>query len=144
MSDLEVVGVVISAMPLVISGLEHYAKGIRETKHFRKQKSEFDRLRSALRRQQNSFLNRLGLLLRDSVDTHARVQLLGFVDGETKWSEPHIEQALRRKLDDSYDMYLHIIRWIAHDLSSIQQILELNENGKICEPSFENILSVNT
>jgi hypothetical protein len=63
MSGLEIAGVVLGALPLVISALEHYAEGVNTTRRYWRYKTELRSLILNVKTERSIFINTLGQLL---------------------------------------------------------------------------------
>lgn len=105
MSGLEVAGVVLGAIPLLISGLEHYAEGASTIKRMFRAPAEFCSLSLRLRVEHDIFKNTIELLVGDLVDDVSLQSLLENVGGDS-WSESAIDTALRKKFCRSYRVYI--------------------------------------
>lgn len=129
MSGIEVVGLVLAAIPLVISGLEHYSEGVETIRRVRDAPAELRSVAIKLRAENIVFRNTLEILLQDSVDMRMQQALLHDVAGEA-WADAAVEKALRRRLQHSYPSYIEHVKLIHKELADITQKLHL-ENGKV-------------
>lgn len=68
MSGAEAVGLVLAIIPLVISGLEHYAEGVSTIKIMLNAPSEFKSLSRRLALEHEIFKNTIKLLLQDCIE----------------------------------------------------------------------------
>jgi hypothetical protein len=67
MSGIEVAGIVLGAIPLVISGLEHYSEGAQTIRSMWDYPKEFATLSRRLRVENETFRNTMELILSGSV-----------------------------------------------------------------------------
>lgn len=137
MSGIEIAGLVLGSIPLVISGLEHYAEGVSTIKVMFNYPSEFKSLGRRLRVEQGIFRNIIELLLHDCVGDRLLTELLENIGGKS-WSDPDVEKALRRKLQASYALYLEAVESLNKTLIEFKERLKLNEDGKVgyAQPSL--------
>lgn len=130
MAGVDIAGVVLGAIPLVISGLEHYAEGVLTIKIMFNYPSEFRSLSRRLRVEQDIFRNNIELLLHDCVEDSVLTELLENVGGK-EWSNPVVEKALARKLRISYSVYLETVESMDKTLREFKERLKLNDDGKV-------------
>ena len=132
MSGIEVVGLILGSIPLVISGLEHYAEGVSTIKIMFNAPSEFKSLSRRLTVEQKIFKNSIELLLHDCIDND---QLLADLMSETAdsklWSDPEVDKALRMKLQSSHSVYLDTMTSLETTLMEFRNRLKLNDDGKV-------------
>jgi hypothetical protein len=89
MSGIEVAGIVLGVIPLVVSGLEHYADGVSTIKVIFNYESEFRSLSRRLRVESNIFQNTVEILLRDCVNDEKLTELL---EQWVKTGKPHCKR----------------------------------------------------
>ena len=131
MSGVEIVGLVLGSIPLVISGLEHYAEGVATIKVMFRYPSEFKSLSRRLRVEQDIFRNIIELLLHDCVGDSLLTELLENVGGKS-WSDPDVEKALQQKLQASYGVYIETVESLNKTLAEFKERLKLGDDGKVC------------
>ncbi|KAK3714700.1 hypothetical protein LTR37_007680 [Vermiconidia calcicola] len=129
MSGIEVAGLVFGTIPLLISGLEHYAEGLATIKVMFNYPSEFRTLIRRLGIEKDIFENNMESLLGDCVESDVLTELLQQPDGSS-WSIPDVDEALRRKLGRSYKVYLETVQGMDESLSMFKERLRLSEDGK--------------
>ncbi|KAH7385868.1 hypothetical protein BKA66DRAFT_569191 [Pyrenochaeta sp. MPI-SDFR-AT-0127] len=129
MSGLEVAGVVLGALPLVISALEHYANGINTAKRFWRYKTEIRSLILQINTERGIFINTIEQLLTGIVRIE---QMSDFVSnpGGKKWGEAGIESKLKERLRGVYGIYLDNVTGMESSLHKIMDKLALNPDGK--------------
>lgn len=134
MSGIEVAGLILGAIPLVISGLEHYAEGVSTIKIMFNAPSEFKSLSRRLRVEQKIFKNAIELLLHDCIDDDQMLADLMSDTADSKlWSDPEVGKALRQKLQTSYSVYLDTMTSLETTLLEFRERLKLNDDGKVKE-----------
>ncbi|EXJ78184.1 hypothetical protein A1O3_09345 [Capronia epimyces CBS 606.96] len=126
MSGIEVAGLVLGAIPLVLSALEHYEDIIGPTKAFVRFQGELDRAIRELRNQHTLFEQSIEVLLRPITTD----QELSF------GKDSAIEDKLRRKLGNAYPSYMRtiddiqsIMIGIAMKLDNVHGVENLDRNG---------------
>jgi hypothetical protein len=130
MSGLEVAGVALGALPLIISALEHYANGINTAKRFWGYESGVRSLLSQINTGRGIFLNTLEQVLTGIVRIDQMAEFIASAGGEA-WQEAGIEQKLKERLRDAYEIYLENIKGIEEVLRTIMERLALNPDGKV-------------
>lgn len=130
MSGLEAAGVVLGALPLVISALEHYANGINTAKRFWRYKSEVRSLMLQINTERGIFINTVEQLLTGIVRIE---QMSDFISspGGAIWREAGIELKLKDRLRGAYDIYLDNVRGMERSLRRMMEKLALNSDGKV-------------
>jgi hypothetical protein len=132
MSGLEVVGIVLGAVPLVISALEHYAEGVKAIRVIRHAAQEFRAVARKLDAEHMIFRNTLAILLNDCTGIEAATvrSLMDDVRGE-EWRKPNVKAALERRLGESMQSYFKHIQSISDTLEDFQDRLHLGSNGQV-------------
>ncbi|KAL9580258.1 MAG: hypothetical protein Q9203_006375 [Teloschistes exilis] len=135
MSGIEIAGLVLGAIPLVISALEHYEDIIGPTKTFFKFQGELDCAIRELRNQHTLFEQSIEVLLRPITTDQ---QLSEMIDNTKSklWQDPDIEQELRSNLGTAYASYMRtvsdiqmIMIGIAMKLDNVHGVENLNRDG---------------
>lgn len=132
MSGIEVVGLVLAAIPLIISGLEHYAEGVESIKVIRNATQEFRAVARKLDAENVVFRNTLEILLLECLDVRTQKALLHDVAGAA-WTDPEVERALCHRLDSSYQSYIDHIKHVKKTLDQFTLRLEINSIGKVSQ-----------
>ncbi|KAF2233971.1 hypothetical protein EV356DRAFT_533271 [Viridothelium virens] len=99
MSGIEIAGLVLAAIPLVISALEHYEETISSTRAFWKYHEVLNRMRRELRNQHTLFEQSIDVLLRPITTNEQRIEMIDNTNSKL-WQDPAIEEELRNHLDD--------------------------------------------
>lgn len=133
MSGIEVAGLVLGALPLIVSGLEYYAEGVSTLKVMFNAPSEFKSLSRRLRVEQKIFKNSIELLLHDCIENNQLLSDLMSDNADSDlWSDPEVENALRQKLQSSYTVYLETMSSLETTLLQFKDRLRLSDDGKVC------------
>lgn len=135
MSGLEIAGVVIGALPLIISALEHYAEGVKTAKRYWRYKSELRSLILQIGTERGIFINTLEQLLTGTVRTEHMAELMFNAQGDA-WRTSNVEKKLRDRLRNVYDIYLDNMRGMEVSLRKMAAKLALDPDGKVSSPSF--------
>lgn len=130
MSGLEVAGIVLGALPLIISALEHYAQGVSTAKRFWHFKSELRFLLLRINTEKVTFVNTLEHLLTGIVRIDRMAEMLANVGGQD-WQDETIEQCLKDRLRGAYEVYLANVQGMAGALQKIMDKLALGPDGKV-------------
>ena len=108
MSGFEVVGVVLGVIPLLISGLEHYADGIRTMKTMWNYEAIVDHLVIEFTLSQSNFRHSCqNLLVPILPDVEAANLLEG---GVPQWENPMLDKRLREHLGSDYEVYTRAVK----------------------------------
>jgi hypothetical protein len=132
MSGLEVAGLVLGALPLVISALEHYANGVQTAKRFFRYKSELEVLSLRIRTERCMFINTLERLLGGIVRIEHMSELLSSPGGDA-WKNAEVDSKLKDRLRNVYKIYLDNVQGMDRSLRSIMGKLALNSEGKVSD-----------
>jgi hypothetical protein len=132
MSGLEVAGLVLGALPLVISALEHYANGVQTAKRFFRYKSELEVLSLRIRTERCMFINTLERLLGGIVRIEHMSELLSSPGGDA-WKNAEVDSKLKDRLRNVYKIYLDNVQGMDRSLRSIMGKLALNSQGKVSD-----------
>lgn len=132
MSGAEIAGFVLGSIPLVISGLEHYAEGVSTIKIMFNAPSEFKNMSRRLTVEHRILINTVELLLHDCIDDE---QLLANLMADSSdpdvWSDAIVEKALRNKLQSSFSVYLETMSSLQTTLADFKSRLKLTDDGKV-------------
>jgi hypothetical protein len=112
MSGIEVVGLLLGAIPLVISAMEHYKDGIDVITDIRNYRSTLKSLKTKLSIQEELYrgtLQRLLLSELSPVEVHALFPEPGANGSGALWGTKDIEEKLRRKLGAKYDIFMDVV-----------------------------------
>ncbi|TVY35725.1 hypothetical protein LSUB1_G006774 [Lachnellula subtilissima] len=120
MSGVEVVGLILGALPLVISAAEHYKKGFEQLLRWKRFKFVFRDFITSVDIQRQIFLIRVQL------EPEEKQMLLNTPDYEG-WRRADIIEALKLRLGDSYDACIDILRAMNEDMVDLQDMMSLKD-----------------
>ena len=135
MSGFEVVGVVLGAIPLLISGLEHYAEGIHTIKNMwdyeavvRHLVTEFMLSQGILRHSCQD------LLMPILPDTEATKLLEG---GAPNWEDEDLAKRLREFLGPDYEVYVRTVRNLNRRIEFFTRKLALDTRTMLVSRGYQ-------
>ncbi|KAL8855863.1 MAG: hypothetical protein Q9178_007483 [Gyalolechia marmorata] len=135
LSGLEIPALVLGAIPLVISALEHYEEIIGPAKAFVRFHGELDRAIRELRNQHTLFEQCIELLLRPVTTDEELSEMIDNTKSNL-WQDPAIKQQLRRNLGKAYPSYMatiddiqKVMIGIAMKLDNVRGVEKLNRDG---------------
>ena len=126
----EIAGFILAALPLVISGLEHYADGVTTITKWWSYKRELKSLTRVLDAEYARFLVTCEKIL-DGLVSPKQLQDLLRQPGGPSWSEAALNKKLRIRLQRSYSPYLRSVEDMANAVKDLETKLELGEDGKV-------------
>ena len=138
MSGLEVTGVVLGALPLIISALEHYAEGVATAKRYWRYKNEIKGLLLRIVTERGIFMNTLELLLTGIVRVEHMEEFLASPGGKA-WSEAAIQQQLENRLRNVYKAYFDNVKEMEESLRVMMMKLGLDADGKVLLSMYSDI-----
>ena len=136
MSGIEVAGLVLGAVPLLISALEHYGEGVGTIERWWKYRRELAAIRRLLLAEQSVFQGTIERLLNGIVLDPELEDLLEN-SGRGSWSRQDfgdLDKKLNRRLGRSYASFEECVENINHVVAKLREDLELSENGKVGMP----------
>ena len=125
MSGIEVVGIVLGSIPLLISGLEHYAEGIRTIKNMWEYEAVIDHLITVFTLDQAIFRHSCQELLMPILSDTQAAELL---DGASpQWENKDLDQRLQKRLGTDYSAYTRSVRMLTRKMKLFVRKLGLDE-----------------
>jgi hypothetical protein len=112
MSGIEVVGLLLGVIPLVISAMEHYKEGIDVLADIRNYRSTLKSLKTKLSIQEELYRGTLQRLLLSELsqpEVHALFPEPGATGSSALWGTKDIENKLRRRLGNKYDIFMDVV-----------------------------------
>jgi hypothetical protein len=134
-TGVEIAGIILGSIPLIISGLEHYAEGIGTIEKWWRYKKELASLKRVFGAEYDRFLNTLEELLAGIVPDAALASLL-MAPGGAGWGDAELNRKLQARLRNSYISYLETINDFSEVVSILKSKLELGSDGKVCLSTF--------
>jgi hypothetical protein len=142
MSGFEIAGVVLGAIPLVISAIEHYESSLDRAKVFFKWQDVLEKARRDLWVQYLSYEMTLRILLVD-LASEAEVEELLSEPQSTLWDNPELIQGLRDKLGATYKVYVHTIKQMEGCIKTLARHLDIDRRDATSADDLEAILEAN-
>ncbi|KAI0801634.1 hypothetical protein GGR55DRAFT_469519 [Xylaria sp. FL0064] len=127
MSGFEVVGIVLGAIPLLISALEHYERGIQTIQIVRRRAKVMHSLASALSTEQTILRNTCETLLGGIVDPKDMKPLLAEPFGPL-WQDPETKALVERRLDHTLKDFEALVRSMNEAVEEIRSKLGLGRD----------------
>lgn len=129
MSGFEIAGVVLGSFPIVLEALDKYREVARLWGFWWEIRSAYQKCSNEVKFHRLSFNRNLKQLLLPMVADQSQIQrLLAEPDGDL-WRQPHIEQQLIDRLQDSYELYLDIIRQLQRTTKDLNNELAMDKTG---------------
>ncbi|KAL6702871.1 hypothetical protein ACN47E_000833 [Coniothyrium glycines] len=128
-TGIEAAGLVLGSIPLILAGLDFYAKGIAVTKRYWRYKEEINGTLYELRAENTLYINSINMLLIGVVNPKEMTEFLT-EPGGARWQDKMFDQKLRARLGTSYDTYMDSIRQLALATEKFKAQLKLDGNGK--------------
>ena len=130
MSGIEVAGLVLGAIPVLISGIESYANGVSKAGRMIRYKRELKSLHRTLETDYELYRTICRLLLSQIADPGDIAELLDEPGGEA-WKDPDLAKAMRRLLGSSYDVYVKTMEDMDAAVKEFNDRLRLGPDGKV-------------
>lgn len=127
MSGLEITGVVLGAIPLIISGLEHWRDIAKVGGYYRRIREEHRRCLHDVRLYQILYKRNLEELLRPIVDNPDDVPVLVSDPNSNSWKSKTLESRLEDRLQESYPLYMEIMSYMKEAVGELHKVLCLDK-----------------
>ncbi|KAM0813604.1 hypothetical protein AB5N19_13600 [Seiridium cardinale] len=130
MSGFEVLGIVLGTIPLLVSALEHYQKGLNSIRRWQSYEAELQSLKRKLGNENAIFLNTCQQLLSGIVGSVDHEKLVDEPFGEL-WSSIEIRDRIALRLDHVYEPFKATVVAMDVALREIKAKLSLDELGQV-------------
>ncbi|KAI0913261.1 hypothetical protein F4823DRAFT_578687 [Ustulina deusta] len=130
MSGFEVVGIVLGAIPLLISALEHYERGIKTIQIVRRRAKVMHSLATALSTEQTILRNTCETLLGGIIDAKDMKPLLAEPFGPL-WQDPDTKALVERRLDHTLKDFKVLVQSMKEAVEEIRSKLGLGPDFEI-------------
>ena len=138
MSGLEIVGVILGAFPLAISGMEHYEETKKVANTFfkirRAHRKDLGKVKDCQLKFRLNMKELLLPLLTDDVVTTMEYEQLLAKPGGPGWQEEHVEESLAERLGDCHERYIEILKEME------ETMVLLCKATKVDDEQFKTIL----
>jgi hypothetical protein len=130
MSGIEVAGLVLGALPILLTGLQFYAKGTAMTMRYRRYSEEFATLIDELKGEHAAYQNSIETLLIGVVEPKDVAEFLANPGG-VLWRTPTFERRLQKRLGRSHDPYLATVFQLRNTVEEFTKRLSLAELSQV-------------
>jgi hypothetical protein len=124
MSGIEVVGIVLGALPIMVNGIEKYSEGLSAARRLLNPRRELRNLHRAIRTELQVFRN-TALLLLHRIATESEVESLIREPTSNLWKAPAFERDMRTLLGSSYSVWCEVMSDISNAIREISRDLGL-------------------
>jgi hypothetical protein len=139
-TGIEVAGLMLGAIPLIISALEDYESFLDPTKAFFRYRGELSRATRQLVNCYTSYEQSIQILLTPIIDPQVLHDMMESTDSEV-WKDEEIAEALQNRLGLSYRAYMRTMRDIEGAMVSIAEHLNIEGADKVNQEGLEAILA---
>lgn len=127
MSGVEVAGLILGALPLMISALEHYRDTAEVLEGWWKIKREYLKCMRHLKYHKLAFEENLEELLLPLIADEDKLQLLLKEPGGPAWKDPQLEETLKERMPKTYSSYLDTIEMMQETVDDIHEALGMSK-----------------
>lgn len=139
-TGIEVAGLVLGAIPLVLSALENYENFLDPTKSFFKYQGELSRATRQLANCYTSYEQSIQILLTPIADPQELQDMMENTGSEL-WKDNEIDEALQKRLGTSYRACIRTVREIEGAMMSIAKHLNIEGADKVTQEGLEAIIA---
>ncbi len=125
MSGFEIAGVVLGALPLLISAMEHYESSLDRLVAFFKWKDELNKAMRELWIQHSYYEMTLRNLLMGVVDDAELDEMMSRPESPL-WKSPGLDEKLRQKLGAAYRVYGYTIQNMGSHMKTLARHLDID------------------
>ncbi len=130
MSGFEIAGVVLGALPLLISAMEHYESSLDRVLAFFKWKDELHKAMRELWIQHSYYEMTLRNLLVGMVDEAELVEMMSQPQSPL-WKSPGLDEKLRQKLGAAHGIYGYTIQNMGRHMETLASHLDIDRK-RVC------------
>ncbi|KAK3946400.1 hypothetical protein QBC46DRAFT_5330 [Diplogelasinospora grovesii] len=130
MSGIEVVGLILGSVPLIVSGMEHYADGVSTLGRYRRYKLELKMLTNILETEKMKLRCACEKLLIGLVPFSKIDELIEDPFGET-WRDEAIQKRIRVRLWESFTAFENTVKDVYAAIQEMISRLGLQPDGKV-------------
>ena len=127
MSGIEVVGIVLGALPIMVNGIERYSEGLSAARRLLNPRRELRNLHRAVRTELQIFRN-TALLLLHRIATETEVESLIQEPTSDLWKAPSFDKQMKTMLGSSYSVWCEVMADISNAIKEISIDLGLPLN----------------
>jgi orotate phosphoribosyltransferase-like protein len=118
MSGIEVVGIVLGALPIMMNGIEKYSDGLSAAKRLLHPRKELRNMHRTIRTELQVFRNTAVILLH-RIATEAQVRALVQKPTSILWKKPGFETQMQDMLGSSYFIWCEVMADISNAIKEI-------------------------
>ena len=137
MSGIEVVGIVLGALPIMVSGIEKYSEGLSAARRLFHPHRELRNLHRAIRTELQIFRN-TALLLLHRIATESEIESLIREPTSKLWKAPGFEKHMKTLLGSSYSVWCEVMA----DISNAIRDISIDLGLPLDKVWFENRLPI--
>lgn len=130
LTGIEIVGVVLASLPLLISALEYYRKGVEPIQTWSRYHHELKSLKKTINIERVKLLNSCENLLTQICPVYEVGQLVNHPGG-IEWKNKKLDLKLRRFLGASFDAFCDILQEFEENINELVAKLDVNSKGKV-------------
>jgi hypothetical protein len=124
MSGIEIIGIVLGALPIMISGIEKYSDGVSAARRLFNPRRELRNMHRAVRTELQVFRS-TAILLLHRIATDDRVRALIQEPTSVLWKTPGLETQMNTLLGSSYSIWCEVMIDISNAIKDISVELGL-------------------
>ncbi len=132
MSGIEVAGLVLTAFPIIASGLKYLTEGLGTIENRQRYQKDLARYSRTLETQKTVYLDTTEILLEGIIQSNDELEAFMKDPGVALSRNPHYEEQLSKRLGRSYDSYKKITAHLLDTLRTAREQLGIDETGKVC------------
>ncbi|KAK2049548.1 hypothetical protein LZ31DRAFT_316865 [Colletotrichum somersetense] len=138
----EIAGLVLGAVPLLISAIEHYEDFVEPTVAFVKWKGQLSKVTRRLLMGHTAYEQNMRLLLKQVVSNEDLVDMISNPQSDD-WKSEWLVRDLREKLGSAYQPAFSTIQEIADIMVTVAANLNINGSDKVTQEGLEAIVCSN-
>ncbi|PMD14530.1 hypothetical protein NA56DRAFT_693937 [Hyaloscypha hepaticicola] len=123
MSGVEIAGFVLAALPLMISGLEHYRESAEVLETWWKIKREYQKCMRNLKYHKVAFEENLEELLLPLIADEVKLHRLLNDPGGSEWKDPKLEALLQQRMPKTYSSYMDTMESMLETIKGLEESL---------------------
>ena len=130
-SGVETAGLVLAAFPIIVDGLNRWAKGVETMRRWRKIRRELESYALRLQNQKVTYLDTLEQLLVGIVQSNEEMAAMLAEPGGTIWQSQVYDQNLQNRLDRSYEPFRATLTHMNMALKDLEKSVGIETTGNV-------------
>jgi hypothetical protein len=131
MSGFDVAGIILGSIPLLISGLEHYSKGVSTIKNMKAYESVLEMMIADFTTSSVIYRNSCEELLSPLMLPDVKFYELLNDPKSKAWDSDELGKELRNRLGDSYEPYKSAVEKLNKRIDLLRRKLDLNDDMQV-------------